>query len=384
MKKTISVLGATGSVGLQALDVARRHGHTVDFIAAGSNFKQMETLAREFMPRAVAMASPVAAAELSLRLRDTSVRVFSGESGILEGIATSHADVTVNAILGAAGLRPSLAVIETGRRLALANKETLVIAGEYVMARARECGCEILPVDSEHCAIHQSLTRPLSEVRRLWLTASGGPFFGYTLEQLRGVSLSDTLAHPTWKMGSKITVDSATLMNKGFEILEASHLFGLPESKISVVVHRESIIHSLVEYIDNAILAELSVPDMRSPVQYAIDYPSRTEAVIAPLDLCTLGSLTFAPPDPVTFPLLSLAREAARIGGGMGAVLNAADEIAVEAHLKGEIPFLGIADTVISVFDRYRSAATATSPDELLLLDREVREVTRDHLQKNL
>jgi 1-deoxy-D-xylulose-5-phosphate reductoisomerase len=336
------------------------------------------------MPRAVAMASPVAAAELSLRLRDTSVRVFSGESGILEGIATSHADVTVNAILGAAGLRPSLAVIETGRRLALANKETLVIAGEYVMARARECGCEILPVDSEHCAIHQSLTRPLSEVRRLWLTASGGPFFGYTLEQLRSVSLSDTLAHPTWKMGSKITVDSATLMNKGFEILEASHLFGLPESKISVVVHRESIIHSLVEYIDNAILAELSVPDMRSPVQYAIDYPSRTEAVIAPLDLCTLGQLSFAPPDPETFPLLPLAREAARLGGGMGAVLNAADEIAVEAHLKGEIPFLGIADTVISVFDRFRYANAVTAPDALLTLDREVREVTRDHLQKNL
>ena len=383
MKKTISVLGATGSVGLQALDVARRHGHTVDFLCAHKNFKATEALAREFSPRAVAMADPAAAAELSLRLRDTDVRVLSGEAGILEGIASSKSDVTVNAILGAAGLRPSLAVIETGSRLALANKETLVIAGTTVMARARACGCEILPVDSEHCAIHQSLTRPISEVRRLWLTASGGPFFGYTREQLAAVSLSDTLAHPTWKMGSKITVDSATLMNKGFEIIEASHLFGLPEDKISVVVHRESIIHSLVEYIDNAYLAELSLPDMRSPVQYAIDYPARTDAVIAPLDLCTLGSLTFAPPDPEAFPLLSLAREAARLGDGMGAVLNAADEIAVEAHLRGHIPFLSITDTVVSIFDRYRTAAAVTSPDDLLSLDYEVRELTREHIYKN-
>lgn len=379
MTKTIAVLGATGSVGRQALDVALSRGYRVDYMSVGKNAALAEELARLHAPRLLAVADEAAARDLAVRLADTEISVLPGSAGILEGIAATHAEIVVNAILGEAGLLPTLAVLDAGRRLALANKESLVIAGELVMARAKETGCGILPVDSEHSAIFQCLRNGRAgEVKRLLLTASGGPFFGYDRAALEKVTLADALAHPTWKMGKKITVDSATLMNKGFEVLEASHLFGIPSERVEVVVHRESIIHSAVEYIDNTVIAEMSVPDMRACVQYAVDYPAREEGTVAPLDLFSVGRLTFARPDTATFPLLSLATEAGRLGGGMGAVLNAADEVAVEAFLREKLTFTGIFSVVTRAFDKMRRVGVGCerSVDALIALDRETRAYT--------
>lgn len=379
MTKTIAVLGATGSVGRQALDVALSRGYRVDYMSVGKNAALAEELARLHAPRLLAVADEAAARDLAVRLADTEISVLPGSAGILEGIAATHAETVVNAILGEAGLLPTLAVLDAGRRLALANKESLVIAGELVMARAKETGCGILPVDSEHSAIFQCLQNGRAgEVKRLLLTASGGPFFGYDRVALEKVTLADALAHPTWKMGKKITVDSATLMNKGFEVLEASHLFGISPERVEVVVHRESIIHSAVEYIDNTVIAEMSVPDMRACVQYAVDYPEREEGTVAPLDLFSVGRLTFARPDTATFPLLSLAAEAGRLGGGMGAVLNAADEVAVEAFLREKLTFTGIFSVVTRAFDKMRRVGVGCerSVDALIALDRETRAYT--------
>ena len=379
MTKTIAVLGATGSVGRQALDVALSRGYRVDYMSVGKNAALAEELARLHAPRLLAVADEAAARDLAVRLADTEISVLPGSAGILEGIAATHAETVVNAILGEAGLLPTLAVLDAGRRLALANKESLVIAGELVMTRAKETGCGILPVDSEHSAIFQCLRNGRAgEVKRLLLTASGGPFFGYDRAALEKVTLADALAHPTWKMGKKITVDSATLMNNGFEELETSHLFGIPSERVEVVVHRESIIHSAVEYIDNTVIAEMSVPDMRACVQYAVDYPAREEGTVAPLDLFSVGRLTFARPDTATFPLLSLAAEAGRLGGGMGAVLNAADEVAVEAFLREKLTFTGIFSVVTRAFDKMRRVGVGCerSVDALIALDRETRAYT--------
>ncbi len=379
MSKIISVLGATGSVGTQALDVARERGYTVDFLSANKDAKALEGYARELHPRAVAMADEAAANDLKTRLSDTDIKVYSGAAGIEDGIADSHSEVVVNSILGEAGLKPTLAVIHSGKRLALANKESLVIAGDIVMKAASERGVEIIPVDSEHSAIFQSLkSGKREEIKRIILTASGGPFFGKTREELERVTLEDTLLHPTWRMGKKITVDSATLMNKGFEVIEAVHLFGVSADKIEVTVHRESILHSAVEYIDNSIVAELSVPDMRMCVQYAVDYPERYASASRELDLFELGSLTFARPDREAFPFLDLAREAITLGGGMPAVMNAADEIAVDAFLKGEISFCDIFLTVTSAFDRMRYASALTSLDDIIASDREARRIAKE------
>ena len=381
MKKTIAILGATGSVGLQALDVARKREYRVDFMSAGANVESAERVAREFHPRAVAMASDDAARDLKLRLSDTDIKVLSGSEGILSGIAESEAVTVVNSILGEAGLLPSLAVIENKKRLALANKESLVIAGDIVMKRARECGVEIIPVDSEHSAIFQSLKsgKP-TEVKRLLLTASGGPFFGKTKEELSRVTLSDTLAHPTWKMGKKITVDSATLMNKGFEIVEAAHLFGIGADRIRVLVHRESILHSAVEYLDNSVIGEFSVPDMRMCVQYAVDYPNRELSVADELDLVKLGKLTFSDPDTEAFPLLDLAKRAHSLGGGMCAVMNAADEVAVEAFLTERIGFADISETVLYTFDKMLAAKEYTTLDAIIEADRAAREIANERV----
>ena len=379
MKKTISVLGATGSVGRQALDVARERGYKVDFLCAGSDATGMERYAREFNPKTVAMANEDAAHELSLKLRDTDIKVLSGVEGVLSGIADSKCDVAVNSILGEAGLAPSLAVIESGKRLALANKESLVIAGDIVMNAAKEKGVEIIPVDSEHSAIFQSLkSGKREEIKKIILTASGGPFFGKTREELESVTLADTLAHPTWSMGRKITVDSATLMNKGFELIEAVHLFGVPADKVEITVHRESILHSAVEYIDNSIIAELSVPDMRMCVQYAVDYPERCESASRELDLFQVGALTFHKPDEVAFPFLGLAREAIKLGGAMPAVMNAADEVAVGAFLDGRISFTDIYRIVTDTFARLTDRATTYTLDGIISSDREARRIAKE------
>lgn len=379
MKKTVSILGATGSVGRQALDVARGRGFCVDFLSANRDVSAMEEFAREFRPKAVAMADENAASELKLRLGDTDIKVLSGESGICEGIHASGSETVVNSILGEAGLIPSLAVIDSGKRLALANKESLVIAGDIVMSRAKEKGVEIIPVDSEHSAIFQSLKSGKSqEIKKLILTASGGPFFGKSREELSLVTLGDTLAHPTWKMGRKITVDSATLMNKGFEVIEAAHLFGVGPDRIQVTVHRESILHSAVEYIDNSIIGEFSVPDMRMCVQYAVDYPDRCESVAKELDLFKIGSLTFYKPDTEAFPFLDLAKRALELGGAMPAVMNAADEVAVGAFLEEKISFTDIFDVVTKTFTRMSDRCSSISLDDIIASDRDARVVAEE------
>jgi 1-deoxy-D-xylulose-5-phosphate reductoisomerase len=380
MEKIISILGATGSVGRQALDVARERGFFVDFLCANRDVKLIEEYAREFRPHAVAMADEVAARDLKDRLADTSVKVLSGNEGIKEGIMTSKSDTVVNSILGESGLLPSLSVIESGKRLALANKETLVIAGDIVMAAARDKGVEIIPVDSEHSAIFQSLkSGKREEIKRIILTASGGPFFGMSAEELKGVTLEQTLAHPTWKMGKKITVDSATLMNKGFEIIEAVHLFGVNADRIEVVVHRESILHSAVEYIDNSIIAEMSVPDMKMCVSYAVDYPYRCQSNSRPLDLFEIGALTFKRPDTEAFPFLDLARESITLGGATPAVMNAADEVAVSAFLDGKISFTDVFRVVCNTVNSMKDVASkVTSLEEIIASDREARRKAKE------
>lgn len=382
--KKIAILGATGSVGLQAADVAENRGYNVDFLSANRDVKGVEALARRLNPKAVAMADESCAKDLKDRLSDTDIRVLSGSDGIISGIKKSDSEVVVNSILGEAGLMPTLAVIESGKRLALANKESLVIAGEIVMKKAVENSVEILPVDSEHSAIFQSLkSGKKEEIRRILLTASGGPFRGKTKEQLKEVTLEQTLAHPTWKMGKKITVDSATLMNKGFELIEAAHLFSTPENKIEILVHPESILHSAVEYVDNAVIGEMSVPDMRMCVQYAVDYPEREKGSFAPLDFTTLGKLTFFKPDYEAFPLLSLARRAAKEGGAMGAVMNSADEEAVAAFLEGKISFSEISDTVIKTYEKMSYASTLTELSDILGAAHEARKIAKSYIGAN-
>lgn len=376
MTKKIAILGASGSVGSQALDVARARGYKIDLISANKSVDLMESAIREFSPRVAVMTDEASAKNLEARVKDTATKVLAGKDALISATRESDAEVVVNAILGEAGLIPTLATIDSGKRLALSNKESLVIAGDIVMERARSKGVEIIPVDSEHSAIFQCLKAGESrEVSRLLLTASGGPFYGKSREELAEVTLADTLAHPTWKMGKKITVDSATLMNKGFEIIEAHHLFGVSPEKIDVLIHRESILHSAVEYIDRAVIGQLSLPDMRQCVQYAVDYPERMESTLAPLDLTRVGALTFAKPDCEAFPLLSLARRSISDGGAMAAVINAADEIAVAAHLSGEISFLEISEVVIRTYEEMLYAKEFTTLEEIVSADREARQM---------
>ena len=347
-KRSISLLGSTGSIGRQTLDGAAALDLPVRAITAYRSVKLLEEQARQFRPELAVCVDEAAAAELKTRLADTSVRVLSGEKGLLEAAALPSADTVVTAVVGIAGLRPTMAAIWEGKRIALANKETMVCAGELVMAEARRWGAEIVPVDSEHSAIFQCLQgcKDRGEVKRLILTASGGPFFGWSREELEGVTLEQALKHPNWAMGAKITVDSATLMNKGLEFIEAMRLYELPPEKISIVVHRESIVHSLVEYCDNAVLAQLGAADMRLPIQYALTWPERAPGPAEPLDLLTCPSLTFQAPDPEAFPCLALALEAARTGGTATAILNGANEAAVGLFLDRRIGFMDIARQV--------------------------------------
>lgn len=383
MAKKISVLGASGSVGMQALDVAYSRGYEIDILSASVSVDKMEAAVRRHSPRYVHMASPGAAADLKIRVADTSTEVVSGIS--LSDLIRNHSesDTVVNAISGHHGLAPTLAVIDRGTRLALANKESLVIAGNEVMRRAKNKGVEILPVDSEHSAIFQSLRAgKREEISRILLTASGGPFYGRSREELRNVTKDDVLAHPTWKMGKKITVDSATLMNKGFEVIEACHLFGVPENKIEVLIHRESILHSAVEYIDKAVIGQMSVPDMRECVQYAVDYPDRYPSSSECLDLFKIGSLTFAKPDYEAFPLLSLAFCAMADGGAYGAILESADERVVEAYLLDKIRFNDISDIVSETYEKCTFAKGVTSLDDILSAHREAAMIADEIIGK--
>lgn len=380
-KPSMIVLGSTGSVGEQAIDVAEKFGVTVDALSAHKNAKRVEEQARAFNVKACAMSDIDAAKDLKERLRDTDIKVYSGTEGICEMISETSSDspfgqVVENSIVGEAGLKPTLATLKSKKKLALANKESLVVGGETVMRIANENGIRILPVDSEHCAIFQCLRAgKQSEIKKIILTASGGPFFGFSREQLCEVTVETALAHPTWKMGPKITIDSATLMNKGFEVIEAVYLFGVDPDQVEVTVHRESIIHSAVEYIDNSVIAQLSVPDMRHCVQYALTHPDRAEATTHELDLFSVGNLTFKKPDADTFVLLNKAFEAIKAGGAIPAILNAANEEAVAAFLQKKIGFVDIFDVVCSTVDSMAACKNTHNVDDILLCADEARAV---------
>ena len=371
----ISLLGSTGSIGRQSLEVIQACGMKVGALTAKSNVARMEEQARQFQPELAVMMDEQAAADLKVRLADTPVRVAGGLEGLLEAAELPKADTVITAVVGMVGLRPTMAAIREGKRIALANKETLVCAGQLVTEEARDYGAKILPVDSEHSALFQSLQgcKDRGEVKRLILTCSGGPFFGKTRKELEGMTREDALHHPNWSMGAKITVDSATLMNKGLEFIEAMHLYQMPPEKISIVVHRGSIIHSLVEYCDNAMIAQMGTPDMRLPIQYALTWPERVVGPATPLDLCSCGPLTFAQPDTETFQCLALALEAAKTGGTAGAILNGANEAAVALFLEGKIGFLDIADRVRRAMEQVKVIADP-SMTQVLEADAAARE----------
>ena len=375
MSRCISLLGSTGSIGRQTLEVVEALDLRVCALTAHKSVGLLETQARKFHPELAVLTDPAAAADLKVRLADTGIRVASGPEGLLEAAALEAADTVLTAVVGVAGLAPTLAAVRAGKRLAIANKETLVCAGELVMDEADRWGAQVVPVDSEHSALFQCLQgcKDRGEVRRLILTASGGPFFGYSRERLAGVTRAQALAHPNWSMGAKVTIDSATLMNKGLEFIEAMRLYRMPPEKISIVVHRESIVHSLVEYCDNAVLAQLGAPDMRLPIQYALTWPERVPGPAKPLDLLNCPPLTFDRPDMEAFPCLALALEAARTGGTATAVLNGANEAAVELFLQGKIGFLDIPERVARAMETV-PLVQKPSLEQILAADRAARQ----------
>ena len=378
MTKTMVILGSTGSIGRQTLSVADELGLSVAALTAERNVELLETQCRRYRPKLAVMADPAAAEELKTRLADMNIRVLAGSEALCEAAALPEADTVVVAVCGFAALRPTLTAIHEKKRIALANKETMVCAGPIMQAAAKASGAEIIPVDSEHSAIFQCLMgcRDRREVKRLILTCSGGPFFGKDREALSSVTRSDALRHPNWKMGAKITVDCATLMNKGLEIIEAMRLYDLPLSKVTAVIHRQSVVHSLVEFVDGAVLAQLGVPDMRIPIGLAMTYPNRLHNPAPALDLLTCGPLTFDPIDEGAFPCFALAKEAAKLGGTACTAMNAANEEAVALFLQDNIRFYDIANAV----SRALALPVVQEPtlDDIFAADRLARIHTRE------
>ena len=375
--RSLVILGSTGSIGTQALEVAQQAGYRIVGLSAARQVDLLEQQIRQFRPSVAAMYDEKAAADLRVRVADLPVQVLSGMEGLCALAAHPEADMVLNSVVGMVGLRPTLAAIEAGHDVALANKETLVAGGAFVMDAVAKAGVRLLPVDSEHSAIFQCLQGcpPEKRVKRLILTASGGPFFGRKAEDLEQVTLADALNHPNWSMGQKITIDSATMMNKGLELIEASWLFDMPPEEIDIVVHRESIIHSLVEYDDNAVLAQLGTPDMRVPIQYALTYPDRLPCPAKQLRLEEWSKLTFFAPDDEAFPAMNLARRALTMGGLYPAALNAANEVAVGAFIAGEIGFADITRLAAAALELY--LPTPTSVEEVFTADETVRAHTR-------
>ena len=363
--KNLSILGSTGSIGTQSLETARKCGYSVSALSAYSNVDLIEEQIREFKPQIAALVDENAAKELKNRVSDLDVKVLSGVDGICECARVESADTVINSVVGMAGLKPTLAAIEADKKIALANKETLVAGGLLVTTNAKAKGVDILPVDSEHSAIFQCLQgQPTNRaLKRIILTASGGPFFGKTKEELAKVTVADALKHPNWSMGQKITIDSATMMNKGLELIEAVWLFSVHPSKIEIVVHRESIIHSAVEYTDNAVIAQLGLPDMKIPIQYALTYPERIESLTGELDLTKLGTLTFYKPDYDTFKCMNICREAIARGGLYPAYANSANEQANLMFRQGKIGFLEIGELVERVMNDAPKVETYTVDD---------------------
>ena len=349
MVKCVSILGSTGSIGRQSLDIiSRMDGIRVAALTAGTSVELMAQQCREFRPELAVMASQQAANELKDAISDLNIEIDWGEDGLIRAASMESADCVITAVVGMVGLKPTLAAIRAGKRIGLANKETLVCAGELVMAEAEKYGVEIIPVDSEHSAIFQCLMgcKEPKEIKRLILTCSGGPFFGMSREQLTSVTKTDALKHPNWKMGAKITIDCATLMNKGLEVIEAMRLYRVPLEQVDVVIHRQSIVHSFVEFVDGAVMAQLGAPDMRLPIQLALTYPERMVCPVDPLDLTKCGALTFVEPDMENFPCLALARRCANMGGTACAVMNGANEEAVALFLADKIGFYDIYELV--------------------------------------
>ena len=380
MVNCVSVLGSTGSIGRQSLDIIRGLPIRVAALTAGTNVERMAQQCREFVPQLAVMASQSAAEALGEQIRDLPTRIAWGEEGLIEAATIADADCVITAVVGMIGLKPTLAAIRAGKRIGLANKETLVCAGELVMAEAEKYRTEIIPVDSEHSAIFQCLMgiRRKEEVQRLILTCSGGPFFGMDREQLRQVTKADALKHPNWKMGAKITIDCATLMNKGLEVIEAMRLYGLPLEQVDVVIHRQSIVHSFVETVDGAVMAQMGVPDMRLPIQLALTYPDRLPCPVDKLDLTKCGSLTFVEPDLEAFPCLALARECAKAGGTACPVMNGANEAAVALYLEDKIGFY---DIYTLVRDAVKAVPFIQNPtlEQILEADRLAREYVLQH-----
>ncbi|MBQ6059075.1 MAG: 1-deoxy-D-xylulose-5-phosphate reductoisomerase [Clostridia bacterium] len=381
MRSELTVLGSTGSIGRQTLEVARAQGFPVRALTANASLDLMEKQARAFHPELVALADPAVARELSLRLFGSGVKVLEGEEGVIQA-ARLDAPIVVSSIVGAAGILPTVEAIRRGARIALANKEVLVAAGSVVMPLVECCGAQLLPVDSEHSAIFQCLmARAGSPVRRILLTCSGGPFFGRSRVSLAGVTREQALAHPSWKMGAKITVDSATLMNKGFEVMEAAHLFGVALDQIEVLIHRQSVVHSMVEFEDRSVIAQLGTPDMKIPIQLALTWPQRLASDAPPLDFSSLASLTFSHPDRETFGCLALCERAFSQGGIAPAVLNAANEVAVGAFLKGKLPFLGIETLCRELLDESEHVEQP-SLEDILEADRSARVRAAAHMEE--
>lgn len=382
MIKYVSILGSTGSIGRQSLDVISRMDIRVVALTAGTNVERMAEQCRQFLPELAVMASEDAALRLSELISDLPVRVAWGEDALIEAASMEKAECVITAIVGMLGLKPTLAAIRAGKRIGLANKETLVCAGELVMAEAQRYGVEIIPVDSEHSAIFQCLmgSHHPREIKRVILTCSGGPFFGMTREQLVNVTKNDALKHPNWKMGEKITIDCATLMNKGLEVIEAMRLYRLPLEQVDVVIHRQSIAHSFVEFVDGAIMAQMGVPDMRLPIQLSLTYPERVDCPVDPLDLTKCGALTFCEPDLESFPCLALARQCAKMGGNACAVMNGANEEAVALFLNDRIGFYDIYDLVSRAVEEVPFVAEPTLED-ILEADRLARASVRNHME---
>ena len=383
MTEYLTILGSTGSIGRQTLEVVEQMPQVrVAALTAGTNVERMVQQCRRFRPELAVMATEQAARELENELVGQKIRVRSGMDGLIEAARLDEADTVVTAVVGMLGLRPTLASIEKKKRIALANKETLVCGGELVMAQARQFGAQIIPVDSEHSAIFQCLMgcRDRGEIRRLILTCSGGPFYGKTCRELENVTRADALRHPNWKMGEKITIDCATLMNKGLELIEAMRLYDLPAQKVEAVIHRQSIVHSLVEFCDGAMLAQLGTPDMKLPIRYAMTYPYRAETPDRTLDLLSCPPLTFAGPDEETFRCLKLARQCAAVGGTACAILNGANEEAVGAFLRDAVGFNDIPALVEAALETVEQVSAPTL-EEILAADHAAREAVRAHIQ---
>ena len=374
MMKNISILGSTGSIGRQSLDIIEHLGLRVSALTAGTSVERMAQQCRKFLPKLAVMATREAAQALQAQIADLPIRIAWGEEGLLQAATIDEADCVITAVVGMVGLKPTLAAIRAGKRIGLANKETLVCAGELVMAEAKKYGVEIIPVDSEHSAIFQCLmgAGEKRELKRILLTCSGGPFYGKTREELGVVTKADALRHPNWKMGAKITIDCATLMNKGLEVIEAMRLYDLPLEQVDVLIHRQSIVHSMVEFVDGAVMAQMGVPDMRLPIQLAMTYPERTACPVDPLDLTTCGALTFSHPDLEAFPCLALARSCAKKGGTACPAMNGANEEAVAMFLADEIGFYDIYDLVSRAVDAVPFIQEPTL-EEILEADRLAR-----------